>query len=142
MRAVQKFEISLKAFIIREGHVLMLREADTGFWELPGGRIDCGEEVLSFEAILLREIAEELGPEFRIKPTHHLVPFMRLRPTDNQHILQLARICRAESSNLSLSPEHQAHAWVTRSQCQALQLPPQSTYSKGLETLWEHAVGA
>ena len=69
MRVVQTFEVSLKAFIVRDGRALLVREADTGFWELPGGRIDIGEEQLAHEAILARELAEELGPEFQVTTT-------------------------------------------------------------------------
>ena len=69
MRAVQTFEVSLKAFIVRDGRALLVREADTGFWELPGGRIDIGEEQLAHEAILARELAEELGPGFQVTTT-------------------------------------------------------------------------
>ena len=40
-RLIQRFEVSLKAFILRDdGLALFVRESDTGYWELPGGRID------------------------------------------------------------------------------------------------------
>ena len=65
-RAIQQFEVSLKAAIVHERRLLLLKEADTGYWELPGGRIDVGEERLAHDAILAREIREELGGDVRL----------------------------------------------------------------------------
>ncbi|MBV9729828.1 MAG: NUDIX domain-containing protein, partial [Pseudonocardiales bacterium] len=40
------------------GEVLLVRRADDGYWELPGGRIEIGE---SASAAVIREVAEETG---------------------------------------------------------------------------------
>lgn len=40
------------------GEVLLMRRADDGYWELPGGRIDLGE---SASTAVVREVAEEAG---------------------------------------------------------------------------------
>lgn len=45
------------AVIWREGRVLLARRADSGLWELPGGKARPGE---ALAACLAREIAEEL----------------------------------------------------------------------------------
>ena len=81
-RAIQTFEVSLKAFIVRDGRALLVREADSGFWELPGGRIDVGEEWEAHDRILAREIAEELGPAFLMKTSDAAVTWPRRRPSD------------------------------------------------------------
>ncbi|HRD78724.1 MAG TPA: NUDIX domain-containing protein, partial [Hyphomicrobiaceae bacterium] len=73
-RAIQRFEVSLKAFIVgADRRALFVREADTGYWELPGGRIDVGEEWQLHEAVLAREITEELGAGFCIEPLDRTV---------------------------------------------------------------------
>ena len=59
MRAIQTFEVSLKAFIVRGDTALFVREADSGYWELPGGRIDAGEEWAEHAQVLARELREE-----------------------------------------------------------------------------------
>jgi 8-oxo-dGTP pyrophosphatase MutT (NUDIX family) len=41
-----------------DGRVLLVRRADDGNWELPGGRVDVGE---SAAAAAVREVAEEAG---------------------------------------------------------------------------------
>jgi ADP-ribose pyrophosphatase YjhB (NUDIX family) len=40
------------------GRVLLVRRADDGYWELPGGRVEVGE---SASAAVVREVAEEAG---------------------------------------------------------------------------------
>lgn len=45
------------------GRLLLVRRADTGDWELPGGRVDPGE---SAAAALRREVAEESGLTVRV----------------------------------------------------------------------------
>jgi 8-oxo-dGTP diphosphatase len=42
----------------RAGRVLLVRRADTGDWELPGGRVDPGESAVT---AVVREVAEESG---------------------------------------------------------------------------------
>lgn len=51
--------------IVRDaaGRVLLVRRADDGNWELPGGRIDVGE---SAAAAVVREVAEEAGVAVRV----------------------------------------------------------------------------
>lgn len=137
VRAVEIFEVSLKAFIRRDDRVLMVREADTGFWELPGGRIDRGEAWEPFDAILARELAEELGPDFTVRPSGQWLPLMRQRPTDAQHILLLVRVCAWLSGDLKISAEHQQAAWLTHEEASALHFPERSNYAEALGELWE-----
>jgi len=59
--APQARELLPAAFaIVRNGvgEVLLVRRADDGYWELPGGHIDIGE---SASAAVIREVAEEAG---------------------------------------------------------------------------------
>ena len=51
--------LSCKA-IVREGNSIWLRKNERNDWELPGGRLDEGEQP---EQTIVREIAEELGVE-------------------------------------------------------------------------------
>ena len=47
--------------IVRDnsGRILLVRRADDGCWELPGGRIEVGE---SASAAVIREVAELISP--------------------------------------------------------------------------------
>ena len=64
-----------------EGQVLLVRRADDGNWELPGGRVDIGE---SATAAVVREVAEETG--LVIKVTAVLGVY-----TDPGHVLAYPR---------------------------------------------------
>ncbi len=135
-RDVQRFEVSLKAFIVRDGRTLLVRETDTGWWELPGGRIDVGEEWLSHADILAREIAEELGADLRLDVSSRAVSWVRFRATDGMHLFILARPCRLIAGEPRLSDEHSDMMWVGPHEWQHLVFPPQSGYREALAQLW------
>jgi 8-oxo-dGTP pyrophosphatase MutT (NUDIX family) len=137
MRAVQNFEVSLKAFVLNEtGHALLVREADTGFWELPGGRIDVGEEAIAHVDVLRRELAEELGAAFQVEMTDRIETWTRRRPTDGVFQLVVARLCTAPRGDIRLSAEHDAFAWLEAPSIATLTLPPHSGYHDGLTRLF------
>lgn len=136
MRRIQTFEVSLKAFIVSDGKALLVQEADTGFWELPGGRIDVGEERLAHHEILAREMAEELGPQFRIEVGTEAVSWVRQRPTDGVFQFLMARVCRHMGGEPVLSDEHAACRWVGPEDWQAMTFPPLSDYAQGLAQLF------
>jgi 8-oxo-dGTP pyrophosphatase MutT (NUDIX family) len=140
-RAIQRFEVSLKAFIVRDKRALLVREADTGYWELPGGRIDVGEEWEPHDAVLAREIAEELGTDFRIEIGAQRVTWTRRRPSDGMFQFVVGRVCRAVAGEPQLSSEHDELAWLTPSDWGHLQMPPESGYPAALAELWRWAMG-
>lgn len=136
MRAIQTFEVSLKAFIVRGGRVLLVRESDTGWWELPGGRIDVGEEWEAHAAVLAREIREELGPDLRVTFGPEAVTWTRQRPTDGAYLFLMARLGHAIGGEPVLSSEHSELAWVGSDDWAALEFPPASGYRDALPALW------
>ena len=135
-RAIQTFEVSLKAAIFRDGKLLLLHEADTGFWELPGGRIDVGEERLDHAEILAREIAEELGSDFRVALRTEIVTWVRQRPTDSVFQFLVARLADHTTGKPILSGEHHALRWTTSADWPSLQFPPLSDYANALQRIW------
>ncbi len=54
----QKFWVSQAAILIRDNKCLLVKSAKSGFYGLPGGRIDTGEDM---EQALARELKEEVG---------------------------------------------------------------------------------
>ena len=139
-RTIQTFEVSLKAALFSDGRLLLLQEADTGYWELPGGRIDAGEERTPHDAILAREIAEELGPRVQFDTTDQAVSFVRQRPTDGVFQFVFVRVCHYRSGALRLSDEHAALAWHDGPSALALAFPPLSDYPAAIARLF--ALGA
>jgi 8-oxo-dGTP pyrophosphatase MutT (NUDIX family) len=136
MRAVQRFEVSLKAFIVREGRVLFVREADTGWWELPGGRIDVGEEWEAHASILARELNEELGAAMRVSFGPEVVTWTRQRPTDGAYLFLVARLGSFAGGEPVLSDEHSELAWLDRGASARLEFPPASGYREAIAALW------
>jgi 8-oxo-dGTP pyrophosphatase MutT (NUDIX family) len=136
MRAIQVFEVSLKAFIVREGRALFVREADSGYWELPGGRIDVGEEWQPHAAILAREMREELGAGFSVRFGDEAVTWTRQRPTDGAFLFLLARLGHAVAGEPVLSDEHTELAWLDHEAAAKLAYPPASGYREAVPALW------
>jgi ADP-ribose pyrophosphatase YjhB (NUDIX family) len=136
MRAIQRFEVSLKAFIVRDGRALFVREADSGYWELPGGRIDIGEEWDPHAAILAREILEELGPGVTVRFGVEAVSWTRQRPSDGAFLFLLARVGHIEAGEPVLSDEHTEMAWLTREEAALLSYPSASGYRDAVAALW------
>ena len=55
------YRISVKALILDETRTkFLLAREDNGYWEIPGGGLDWGEDAM---AALLRELREEMGLE-------------------------------------------------------------------------------
>lgn len=140
MRAIQRFEVSLKAFVLREGRALFVRESDTGWWELPGGRIDAGEEWQPHATILARELREELGSAFRVDVGPEVVSWTRQRPTDGAFLFLMARIGTAIGGEPVLSNEHSELAWIGPEDWSRLEFPAASGYREAMPALWKLAI--
>jgi ADP-ribose pyrophosphatase YjhB (NUDIX family) len=61
--AKARFRVSCFAAIERDGHILLARRRDIGWWNLPGGGLERGETV---DEALRRELREEIGAEVEI----------------------------------------------------------------------------
>ncbi|HEX4893536.1 MAG TPA: NUDIX domain-containing protein [Hyphomicrobiaceae bacterium] len=138
-RAVQRFEVSLKAFIVCDGKALFLRERDTGYWELPGGRIDVGEERNPHTEIIAREIAEELGPDIRLQFSDATVSWTREHLGEARYVFLVARMAKWVAGRTRLSEEHDAEAWLGPDEWQELAFPPSSGYRAAIADLWRIA---
>jgi 8-oxo-dGTP diphosphatase len=101
----------------RPGNVLLLvQRCDSGLWELPGGRVDVGEDV---RAAAVRETAEESGISVRITGLVGLYSDARhvVRGADGLVRQQFAVVLRAEPTGADARPrpdgiETRAAAWV------------------------------
>lgn len=105
-------QLSVKV-IIRDadGRVLLLRRApssrmNAGRWDFPGGKVDPGENIASAAT---REVLEETGCEVRItgvagagesRPPGRIIAYLFLHAE-----------CSAPP-RITISAEHDAHAWV------------------------------
>ncbi|EJF29986.1 MULTISPECIES: NUDIX hydrolase [Enterobacteriaceae] len=93
----------VRAFIIRDGKVLMVKEAEDGKWSLPGGWADVGDTP---SAAVCREVREETGLE--VKVTKLLGVWDRNlhgHPPLPWHVYKLIFLCEETGGNLALSHE-------------------------------------
>src|SRR5687767_11836249 len=123
-RAIQTFQVGIKAFLWHEQRLLLLQERDPqGLWELPGGRIDVGEEDLPVADVLRRELREELGGRFSCDIGAVCACWVR-RPQAHRpmSVFLVGLRCTAPRGELVLSDEHQAMRWVAHDGWQQLDL--------------------
>ncbi len=99
-----------KAIIRKNSKILLLQRShtsgfDPGLWELPGGKIEYGEDLVD---ALRREIKEEVGLDINIG-----------RPFKTWHFLKepfwvtgVTFLCDYLRGDINLSSEHDAHVWI------------------------------
>ncbi len=99
--------------------VFLPKRADTkkflpGVYELPGGHIDFGEELVSG---LKREIYEELGMEIKIGDPFHVFTYTNdIKRSHSIEVIYFARFV-SELEELSLTPEdHSGYGWFAESE--------------------------
>jgi mutator protein MutT len=99
-----------KAVIRRNGRILLLQRSlqsgfDPGRWELPGGKIDLGEDLVE---ALRREIQEEVGLVTTIGR-----PFKTWHFTKEPFwVTGVTFVCEYVSGDVKLSSEHHAFEWI------------------------------
>jgi 8-oxo-dGTP diphosphatase len=106
---------AVKAFIRHQDKVLLLQEStqytdghNTGFYDVPGGRLDPGE---SWKSGLEREIKEECCLSVHIGRPFHVDDKTIHKPTEDWHITFIFFDCRADQSAVSLSGDHSCYLW-------------------------------
>lgn len=124
-KEVQKFDVSIKAFILKNNKLLILKESKQPefFWEIPGGRIDFGEESLPQKTILEREIREELGEDLKVDIGAPIVTWIRRRK-ENYFVFHVGFICYYESGEIKLSDEHTEYRFVDSEEWKNLNFAP------------------
>jgi len=100
-----------KAFIINDRKLLLIkRRADDvhkpGVWEIPGGRLDLGEDPYLG---LKREVKEEAGIEIIVLQPLSVNYFTR---DDSQVITGIVFVCTTQNTHVVLSEEHTEFDWV------------------------------
>lgn len=105
------YAIAVKSFIVNDGKLLIVRRAmddvqKPGIWELPGGRLEGGEDPFIG---LKRETKEETGIDIDVEQPLNIQHFTR---DDGQTITMLIFLCKVINSDVKLSKEHTDHKWI------------------------------
>lgn len=128
--APQARELLPAAFAVarnQSGRVLLVRRADDGYWELPGGRMEVGE---SASAAVVREVAEEAGVTINVTGLAGVYsdPGHVLAYPHRQGTYQQIAICfHAYSADHDTQPDHDettAAGWFDPAQTTQLAMHP------------------
>lgn len=121
-------QVAMKAVIVHDGKVLILRETakhDTntqvGRYQMPGGRLNPGE---AFDMALNREILEETG--LKVKQLYPILvgewrPVIKSLP---HQIVGVFMVCQAGSAKVKLSEEHDDYKWINAKDYKKYDIPP------------------
>ncbi|BCB86597.1 NUDIX hydrolase [Phytohabitans suffuscus] len=120
------FPVSVKGVVVRDGRVLLLRN-ERDEWELPGGKLDLGEEPTECVA---REIAEEVGWQVTIGP---LLDVWQYHIRDGVDVLIVTYGCHLDiDEDPVVSHEHKEAGLFTETEVSALRMP--NGYKKSILT--------
>ena len=118
------FALSVKV-IVKDGddRCLLIQRALTsrgnpGFWDLPGGKLDPGEQ---FDVGLLREVREETGLPIT------LLGLLGSAQSEshNARVIYIIMEARGEGGKVTLSEEHEDFRWVDAASVTDLEILPQ-----------------
>jgi len=113
------YHVALKAFVCKDGKVLICFESPGEKWDLPGGRIAVGEFGTSLEDILKREVEEELGSDFAYRNNGPVAVFRFLRPEitalgkPEVRVFMIGFELQYLGGEITLSEEHSEYRWTT-----------------------------
>lgn len=111
--------ITIKGILSKDGKILLLKDT-SGKWELPGGRIDFGENP---EQTLTREFQEELNiKDLTIRELLHAWTFVVEREDSDRQYVVLVYRCEAPDQPLRRSNEHLEVGWFTPEEIKELKM--------------------
>jgi len=106
------FRLAVKAFIVKNNKLFVVKRAgddvqSPGIWEIPGGRLELGEDPILG---LMREIREETGMYIEVLYPLSVRHFIR---DDGQVVTMLIFLCKPKrGGQLRLSREHDSFKWI------------------------------
>ena len=127
-----RFPVSMKGVVIRDDCVVLVKNRRDE-WELPGGKLELGEDP---ERCVAREIEEELGLAVTAVA---LIDAWVYSIAEGTHVLVLSYGCTERSAaHAVLSAEHVELAWVALADVGALRMP--EGYKRSIER-WAASAG-
>ena len=133
---MKQIRVVLKVIILRgDGRMLALKRpekpehSDSGLWDLPGGKIEYGEQIVDG---LRREVREETGLNIYIHPAP-LSVWSEVSPHRNTHYVGITMMGDYMGGDVRLSPEHERHQWMTPGT-----FVKQKTFNALREEVWKY----
>lgn len=109
---MQTFYIGIKGLIVQNSKALLLnrKKNNSIIWDLPGGRMEKGEDE---NKTLLRELKEEIPTIQQIKIEKFLNTYKLPRVLSDGHgLFMLIYKVEAQFPSIELSKEHNGYMWV------------------------------
>lgn len=110
--------VSVKGIIFDSQSRVLLLKNDRNEWELPGGRLEAGEQPRETVA---REILEECG--LRVQVSGHLEPYC-FEVIKDKHVLIVPFICKImRDSQVTISHEHVEYSYTPLTELDLIMIP-------------------
>ncbi|MDP4007271.1 MAG: NUDIX domain-containing protein [bacterium] len=129
----QIFYVGLKAFIADKEKLLIVQDQESEQWELPGGKIQTGENT---SYALQRELKEEIGEIAQVKPGPVFYVWTRQPyPEQNFYLFLVGFQCTWNGGEISLSPEHKNFRWITKEEVDGIDF--ENTYKDAIKQYFQ-----
>ncbi len=123
-----KLFVAMKAFIVHDGKVLILREStkyqdgtNAAKYDIVGGRIKPGQ---AFDESLRREIREETGLEVELGRPFYVGEWRPVIKGEPAQIVATFFICQSDVDTVKLSEDHDDYQWIEPKEFQKYNLIP------------------
>jgi 8-oxo-dGTP pyrophosphatase MutT (NUDIX family) len=114
---LRRFPVSVKGVLVRDGRVLLLKN-ERDEWELPGGKLELGEEP---PACVAREMAEETGLPVTTGP---ILDAWQYHIGEGRDVLVVTYGCHPQGDQSpALSGEHKQIGFFTEAEVSDLTMP-------------------
>lgn len=132
-QTVRAFPVSVKGVLVRDGRVLLLKN-ERGEWELPGGKLELGEEP---SVCVAREITEETG---LVVTTGPVLDAWQYHIREGRDVLIVTYGCHPEGDQPPiLSHEHEEIGFFTQAEVASLNMP--LGYKHSIQSWFAHLAG-
>lgn len=115
-----RFPFSIKGVVLLGGRVVLLKN-ERGEWELPGGKLEAGEDP---EACLVREISEELSIRVEVGQLLDCWRYaIGAQGVEGGEVVIVTYGCRTADRTVTRSAEHSAAGVFAIDAIDALEMP-------------------
>ncbi len=110
------FPVSIKAVIFIDNKVILLKN-ERDEWELPGGRLELGEQPIE---CIKREVEEELALDISVKD---IIDSWLFEVIPGKHVVIVTYYCEVNSGTIKISHEHKELGLFTINELKDIKIP-------------------